>query len=102
MPSWFCLKCTQTSFPYGSLEDHEFKQTLKGKKIKYVAVTKALIPTQSKLIENLNLAMDDPNKSDQFKYYETSEFKTMTSTLKDNFAVFHLNISSLSFHFDEF
>ena len=62
------------------------------------------------LISDLNALDTDPRDSfDQSfivnsncKYYNCEEFKTLASSTKSNFSALHLNIASLSRHFDEF
>ena len=54
------------------------------------------------LIEKLNKAMDDPDSEMMTaKYYEPDEISFLLSGTSPNRSFFHLNISSLTFHFDE-
>jgi len=63
------------------------------------------------LISDLNALNLNINSCDDFdqsffnstncKYYNCQEFTTLTSFFKCNFSAFHLNIASLSRHFDE-
>ena len=56
-------------------------------------------------MNSLNLEVDYPVENDQsfdnLKYYDCKELNSANSSLNFNFSVFHLNISSLSRHFDE-
>ena len=54
------------------------------------------------LIDTLNKAIDDPDSEMMTaKYYEPDEIFILLSGTSPNRSFFHLNISSLTFHFDE-
>ena len=54
------------------------------------------------LIDTLNKAMDEPDsKMMTPKYYELDKISLLLSSTSLNRSFFHLNISSLTFHFDE-
>ena len=58
--------------------------------------------TNHDLIDKLNNAMDDPESEIlSSKYYEPNEMTTLLKNTNKHFSFFHLNISSLPFHFEE-
>ena len=65
-------------------------------------MTKKNILTNHDLIDKLNNAMDDPESEIlSSKYYEPNEMTTLLKNTNKHFSFFHLNISSLPFHFEE-
>ena len=77
------------------------KQT-KVKKIKFKVLTKKNILTNHDLINKLNNAMDGPESEMlSSKYYEPNEIAALFKNINKHFSFFHLNISSLPFHFEE-
>ena len=63
---------------------------------------RSLIAELNSLNSNLDLNLINDRSDTSCKYYECQEFNTLISTSKFNFSAFHLNISSLAKHFDEF
>ena len=58
--------------------------------------------TNHDLIDKLNNAMDDPESEMlSSKYYEPNEMTILLKNTNKHFSFFHLNISSLPFHFEE-
>ena len=93
--SWTCIKCNSEIFPFNNKSYSNF------------------VPSQNNNIDNLKSFFNELNSLDNTlsstdedfpvvncKYYETEEFKNLFSKTK-SFSAFHLNISSLSKHFDE-
>ena len=103
--SWFCLICTEENLPFNKIGDEDFAQTIKGKKVKFVAITKPNTGYQAKIIDDLNNAMDnfdDDVEKFQSKYYTPDEFNIILNDIKnENLNIFHQNISSLSLHLNE-
>ena len=65
-------------------------------------MTKKNILTNHDLIDKLNNAMDDPELEIlSSKYYEPNEMTALFKNTNKHFSFFHLNISSLPFHFEE-
>ena len=99
---WYCIKCLENIIPFSTISDHELFQTNKGKKIKFKVLTKKNILTNHYLIDKLNNAMDDPESEMlSSKYYEPNEMATLFKNKNKHISFFHLNISSLPFHFEE-
>ena len=80
---------------------NNLSETIKGKKIKFAAFTKPNNTIQSNIIDKLNLAMDNPTDTNQFKFYDLQEFNASNDITQNKFSLFHQNISSLQFHFEE-
>ena len=99
--NWFCLECTKLNFPFGNLEDEDFHHTITGKEIKFIARTQSINNKQSKLIEKMNFAMDHPNQTEEFHYFDTLEFNDLIQNTKNSISFLHLNISSLPFDHQE-
>ena len=92
---WYCMLCTKTFLPYSVLNNNEFKQTVTGKQVKFTHIAKAAISNTENFIKPIN------SENNITKYFT---IKDLNSTFNDNgspFFLFHLNINSLSFHFDE-
>ena len=65
-------------------------------------MTKKNILTNHDLLDKLNNAMDDPESEMlSSKYYEPNERTALFKNKNKHFSFFHLNISSLPFHFEE-
>ena len=92
---WYCMLCTKTFLPYSLLIDNEFKQTVIGKQVKFTHIAKPAISNTENFIKAIT------SENNITKYFT---IKDLNSTFNDNgspFFLFHLNINSLSFHFDE-
>ena len=92
---WYCMLCTKTFLPYSLLIDNEFKQTVIGRQVKFTHIAKPAISNTENFIKAIN------SENNITKYFT---IKDLNSTFNDNgspFFLFHLNINSLSFHFDE-
>jgi len=90
-----CLRCSSELFPfqYCDLPSHKIPDD-EGEVFRFSSNLSSYFssedPIDSELLSNQNC-----------KYYETTEFKSLISS--DNFFSFlHLNISSISKHFDNF
>ena len=95
----YCVKCFGDIIPFSIISDHELFQI---KKIKFEVLTKKNILTNHDLIDKLNNAMDDPESEMlSSKYYEPNEMATLFKNTNKYISFFHLNISSLPFHFEE-
>ena len=92
---WYCMLCTQTFLPYSFLNYNEFKKRVIGKQVKFTYIAKPAISNTENFIKAIN------SQNNITKYFP---IKDLNSTFKDigsPFFLFHLNINSLSFHFDE-
>ena len=96
MYAWYCIKCFEDIIPFSSISNDDLYETNVGKKIKFKALTRKQNFQNQDIIYKLNNAMDDPEaemlSSKYFKPHEPHE----------SLSFFHLNISSLPFHFEEF
>ena len=100
--AWYCIKCFEDIIPFSTISHNELSQTNEGKKIKFKVLTKKNILTNHDLIDKLNNAMDDPELEIlSSKYYEPNEMTALFKNTNKHFSFFHLNISSLPFHFEE-
>ena len=72
------------------------------KKIRFKALTRKQNFQNQDIIEKLNNAMDDPEAEIlSSQYFEPHELTPLLKN-KESLSFFHLNISSLPFHFEEF
>ena len=100
--AWYCIKCFENIIPFSTISGHELSKTNKGKKMKSNVLTKKNILTNHDLIDKLNNAMDDPESEMlSSKYYEPNEMAALFDNTNKHFSFFHLNISSLPFHYEE-
>ena len=73
-----------------------------GKKIKFEALAIRQPDQTTELIDKVNDVMDIPkNKTVTGKYYQVEEIPPLISDLDNRLSFFHLNISSLSFRYEE-
>ena len=71
-------------------------------KIKFKAMTRKQNFQNQDIIDKLNNVTDDPEAEIlSSKYFEPHEFTSLL-TNKESLFLFHLNISSLPFHFEQF
>ena len=89
---WFCIICTKDFLPFSG-----FIHTIKGKKVEFTHVTKKKLTAEASFFQQINSNLD----ANQDKYYLPSDFKQIKMDVKNNLNFFHLNISSLSYHFPE-
>ena len=100
--AWYCIKCSEEIYPFSNISNEELFETNQGKNIKFKVFTQKNSEQNIDLIDTLNKAMDDPDsKMMTAKYYELDEISDLLSSTSPNRSFFHLNISSLTFHFDE-
>ena len=100
--AWYCIKCSEEIYPFSNISNEELFETNQGKNIKFKVFTQKNSEQNIDLIDTLNKAMDDPDSEIMAaKYYEPDEISVLLSGTSPNRSFFHLNISSLTFHFDE-
>ena len=92
---WFFISCTKEFLPFSGIEDGEFAHTSCGKKIKFTHVSN--IPKSIR--ENFIQAIHSENNS--VRYFTLNDLTALSYDKKIDFSVFHLNINSLQYHFDE-
>ena len=79
-----------------------FLKQIKEKNVKLKIFTKKSSKQNIDLIDKLNKAMDDPDSEMMTaKYYEPDEIPFLLLGTSPDRSFFHLNISSLTFHFEE-
>ena len=100
--AWYCLNCSQQIIPFSNITN-KLLEINQGKNIKFKAITKKPPPSEHSLIDHLNRAMDDPDSPlNCNKYFEPNEMSNLMVDHSKSLSFFHLNISSLPFHFEEF
>ena len=92
---WYCMLCTKTFLSYTVLNDNEFKQTVIGKQVKFTHIAKPAISNTENFIKAIN------SKNNFAKYFTIKDFNSAFNGIGNSFSLFHLNINSLSFHYDE-
>ena len=85
---WYCTLCTKRFLPYSVLNDNEFKQTVIGKQVKFTDIAK---PAISNTINS---------ESNFTKYFTIKDLNSAFNDIGNPFSLFHLNINSLSFHYE--
>ena len=100
--TWYCIKCFEDIFPFGTIPNEELFKINQGPKIKFTVLTKHHTSPNQDLIDQLNEAMDDPSSEKVLgKYYEPCELSSLLNNSKNCLSFLDLNISSLSFHTEE-
>ena len=89
-------------FPFSNISNEESYVTKVGKKIKLKALTRKQNFQNQDIIDKLNNAMDDPEAEILSKKILEPHELTPLLKNKESLSFFHLNISSLPFHFEEF
>ena len=92
---WYCMLCTKTFLPYSVLNGNEFKQTVIGKQVKFTDIAKPAISNTENFINAIN------SENNITKYFIIKDLNSTFNEIGNPFFLFHLNINSLSFHFDE-
>ena len=95
---WFCKLCIRTEIPFSQLNNTEFARLTKN----CIILHKKQIVESYTLPEKLNQFTENENLS--CKYYNNEQLKEIISQENNSkgLSLFHLNISSLPFHMDEF
>ena len=92
---WYCMLCFETFLPYSVLNDNEFKQTVIGKQVKFTHIAKPAISNTGKFIKTIN------SENNITKCFTIKDLNSTFNDIGNPFSLFHLNINSFSFHFDE-
>ena len=90
---WFCTKCVAENLPFGlTASPLNFNKSLSSVEIKeFLAKLNSL---------EFDEATTETMSGVNCKYYDANDFSNLDSG-SNNFSLFHLNIASLSKHFDE-
>ena len=92
---WFCISCTKEFLPFADIEDGEFAHATLGKKNKFNHVSNTPKSIRENLIQTIN------SESNSSWYFTLDDLIALSYDKKNDFSVFHLNINSLQYHFDE-
>ena len=87
--------CTKTFLSYSVLNNNEFKQTVIRKQVKFTHIAKPAISNTENFIKSIN------SENNITKYFTIKDLNFIFNDIGNPFFLFHLNINSLSFHFDE-
>ena len=85
---WSCIKCTENIFPLIQADPPANNHN-------------HLATKQQEIINALNEITDDPENIPSSKYYTPDEFNENVTFSTKDFLLLHLNISSLSFHYED-
>ena len=84
------------------LNNNEFHHTSLGKKIKLLATTKRNLGSKNVLIDRVNNRLNDSSIPNSSTYFGIKEFNdAFDSNIFNGLNLFHLNISSLTYNFDQ-
>ena len=92
---WYCMLCTKTFLRYSVLNDNEFKQTVIAKQVKFTYISKSVISNTENFIKAIN------SENNFTKYFTIKDLNSAFNDIGNPFSLFHLNMNSLSFHYDE-
>ena len=93
--NWFCMPCLKKELPFNSISSQHFEKIFRDAQI----VPLFLTGNQS-FTENVNEFLQDQSKNLlNCQFHKVSEFNNLILNHKEKFSLFHLNISSLPYHF---
>ena len=92
---WLCVSCTKGFLPFSGIEDGVFAHATLGKKKKVYHVSN----NPKSIRENFIEAIHSENSSSQ--HFTLNDLTALSYDKKNNFSMFHLNINSLQYYFDE-
>ena len=92
---WYCITCTKEFLPFSNTNDEELIQTTIGKRIKFTHTDNVPQSVKEDFIHKITW---ETNTS---KYFTMSDLQSLTYNKKSDLALFHMNIDSLQFYFDE-
>ena len=99
---WYCMECTKEIFPFSNLGNEAFIQTQEGKNNTLSEYN--FFDNQNNidnLFQQINHFEEENNDKLTSKYYDVNNLNNLNINNKTNSAYFHINISSLPYHFDE-
>ena len=100
---WFCLQCTKIMFPFGQLDNEELLN-LYDFDLPSVLDSMPSFEITSSLLNLPNLDdydIDEHLPSRVNSNYHTLQELSTLSTSENDLSLFHMNVRSLSLHFDE-
>jgi len=104
---WICINCIKSNLPFGTINDKTFYLNSKGinNDCELDKLNFSLSQSDKQMtnqISKMIVENTDPDNDNNFcKYYETDDFVKASFENISSFSVFHLNIASLQFHFEE-
>ena len=99
---WYCLTCSKKLYPFSALNDNDFHSTIQGKTIKFKAFTRKRSSIENVITDKLNDAVSESDLENSSQYFEVDDFnKAFNSSNHKGAIFFHMNISSLSYNFDQ-
>ena len=99
---WYCLTCSKKLFPFSALNDNDLHSTIEGKIIKFKAFSGKRSFLENVLIEKVNDAVSESDLENSSQYFEIDDFKNAFNSNNHKGTIFfHMNISSLSYNFDQ-
>ena len=100
---WFCLKCTAVMFPIGSLDNEELSNLYEFDFPSFLDSMPSFEITSglTKLPNLGGFDIDERLPSDVNSSYHTPQDLSTLDTSTNDLLLFHTNVRSLSFHFDE-
>ena len=99
---WYCLICSKKLYPFSALNDNDFHSIIQGKTIKFKAFTRKRSSIENVIIDNLNDAVSESDLENSSQYFEVDDFnKAFNSSNHKVTNFFPMNISSLSYNFDQ-
>ena len=99
---WYCLTCSKKLYPFLVPNDNDFHSTIQGKTIKFKAFTRKRSSIENVIIDKLNDAVSESDLENSSQYFEVDDFnKAFNSSNHKGTNFFHMNISSLSYNFDQ-
>ena len=95
--SWFCMPCLKKELPFNSISSQHFEKIFRDAPIVPLSLTK-----NQGFTENVNDFLQEQSKNLlNCQYYNISEFNNMIVNHEKKISLFHLNISSLPYHFQD-
>ena len=100
--AWYCLACSKKFIPFSTLNVNEFHSTIQGKKIKLKTLSRKRSTLESILVDKHNDARNESNLENSWQYFLKDDFnKTLNAVDYKSTNFFHMNISSLTYNFDQ-
>ena len=93
---WFCKKCLKKELPFNSITNQEFNKIYDSK---YATAFQKVTPDFKE--KAAHLAKEQTNNILNCSYYDLSDLNKINTKDNKYFSLFHLNISSLPYHFEE-
>ena len=97
---WYCLKYFAEFILFSTISNEKYFELKEGKKIKFIELAIRQPDQTTELINKIKDVMDNPeNETVTGNFYQVEELPPLMSDLDNSHSFFHLNISSLPFHY---